>query len=283
MKKKRRKRKGRRKFSKRKLTSIILCGALAASICAYLVFKYADRQCREHLGKSLTYELVRKQVASMTGGARIPEGDWCYGIDISHHQPMINWINLKVYADGKGRTVWQRSKAVRVESIDYVIMKATEGGDFKDSRFRDRWVKAESFGYKRGAYHFFRPGKSATLQAENYINTVGRLKKHDFAPILDIEKTDGQSKKIINQRALEWLRLMERHYGRKPIIYANPYYLNNILSKEITQNYPIWVANYRTSSPSFNRWHMWQFTDRGIVRGAGRVDLNVCPRNSFLL
>ena len=283
MKKKRRRKKSRRKLSKQQFTAIALCLLTAVTICAYSLFKYADRQCRAYLGKPLSYELIKQQVGPMTGDSKLPEGNWSYGIDISHHQPIVNWINLKVYVDRKGRTVWSLRNAVRIESVDYVIMKATEGGDFKDNRFKDRWVKAETFGYKRGAYHFFRPGKSAKVQAENYINTVERIKRHDFAPILDIEKTDGQSKTVINQRVLEWLKIVEKHYGRKPIIYANPYYLNTILSSEITENYPIWVANYATSKPSYPRWHMWQFTDKGIVRGVGRVDLNVCPKDSALL
>lgn len=43
--------------------------------------------------------------------------------------------------------------------IDYVIIKASEGESFKDWRFKGRWRKADKYSYKRGAYHFFRPGK----------------------------------------------------------------------------------------------------------------------------
>jgi lysozyme len=107
---------------------------------------------------------------------------------------------------------------------------------------------------------------------------VGELDANDLPPVLDIEKLDDCSKEILNKRALQWLQIVEKHYGRKPIIYANPYYLNNIIDPRITQNYPVWVANYKVRRPSVGRWQYWQFTDRALVRGAGCVDLNVKPK-----
>ena len=101
------------------------------------------------------------------------------------------------------------------------------------------------------------------------------LSPDDFHPVLDIEKMDGCSVEQLNRRALEWLKAIEKHYGRKPIVYANPHYLNNVISPEITAAYPIWVANYKVSRPSVGGWKFWQFTDRALVRGAGSVDLNV--------
>ena len=154
-------------------------------------------------------------------------------------------------------------------------MKATEGESFKDWRFKGRWKKAKKAGITRGAYHFFRPGKSAVNQAQNYIRRVGELDTDDLPPVLDIERLDDYSKETLNNRALEWLQIVEKHYGRKPIIYANPHYINNIIDPRITQNYPIWVANYKVSRPSVERWQFWQFTDRALVRGVGCVDLNV--------
>ena len=243
----------------------------------FLGFRYADRMCREYLDTPLGINVIKDQLLSMTEGASLPKGEWSCGIDISHHQPFVFWNNLKVYTDQNGRTVWKKKNAARELGIDYVIMKASEGETFRDWRFKHRWKKADKLTYKRGAYHFFRPGKEAEAQARNFISQVGDIGPEDFPPILDIEKTDGLSADTINRRALEWLQIIEKHYGRKPIIYANPHYLNNILSSEITQRYPVWVANYGVSRPNWNRWHMWQFTDRALVRGVGCADLNVLP------
>lgn len=246
-------------------------------ILIFFGYRYADKMCREYLGTPLSAEIIKDQISAMTEGARLPGGNWSYGVDISHHQPFVSWKRMKVLVDKQGRTVWKKKNAISEKEIDYVIMKATEGEGFKDWRFKGRWRKAQKYGFKRGAYHFFRPGKDAALQAQNFINQVGALDPKDFPPILDIEKTDELSSQDINIIALEWLQIIEKHYGRKPIVYANPYYLNNILSSEITQRYPIWVANYGVSRPSWGKWDMWQFTDRALIRGIGCADLNVIP------
>lgn len=245
----------------------------------FLGFRYADKMCSEYLNSPLSVDVIKQQLFSMTEGANLPKGEWSYGIDISHHRPYVRWKNLKVYAGQNGRTVWKKKNAAKEIRIDYVIMKASEGETFRDWRFKRRWKKADEFSYRRGAYHFFKPGKEAQAQARNFISQVGDIRPEDFPPILDIEKTDGLSAETINKRALEWLQIIEKHYGRKPIIYANPHYLNNILSSEITKNYPVWVANYGVSRPNWNGWHMWQFTDRALVSGVGCADLNVLPLN----
>lgn len=254
--------------------TLILISIIVCSIC---ICRYADKKCREYLDTPLSIDVIKDQLLIMSDGTNLPEGEWSYGIDISHHQPFVFWKNLKVYTDQNGRTVWKKKNAIKETRIDYVIMKASEGENFRDWRFKCRWKRADKFSYQRGAYHFFRPGKDAEVQAKNYISQVGDIGPEDFPPILDIEKTDGLSAETINRQALEWLQIIEKHYGRKPIIYANPHYLNNILSSEITQNYPVWVANYGVSRPSWNRWCLWQFTDRALVRGVGCADLNVLP------
>lgn len=236
---------------------------------------YADRMCKEYMGERLTLDLIREQLRSMSEGAILPRGEWSYGMDISHHQPFIIWNKLRILVNEDGRTVLNQGEAVRTVAIDYVFMKATEGESFKDWRFKGRWKKAKKTGITRGAYHFFRPGKSAADQAQNFIRRVGELDADDLPPVLDIERLDDCSKETLNKRALEWLQIVEQHYGKKPIIYANPHYLNNIIDSRITQNYPIWVANYKVSRPSFGKWQYWQFTDRALVKGAGCVDLNV--------
>ena len=245
------------------------------TLCLLWGYRYADRMAREYLGSPLSLSLIKEQVSTMTQGSQLPKGEWSYGIDISHHQPLVFWDNLKIYLDESGRTVWRQKNSVKEVNVDYVIMKASEGEKFRDWRFKSRWKAARNSGHKRGAYHFFRPGKEAVSQARNFIDQVGDILPDDFPPILDIEKTDDVSIFELNQRALEWLKIIEKHYGRKPIVYANPYYLHNILSNEIKSAYPIWVANYGTPRPGWGQWHIWQFTDRALVRGVGCVDLNV--------
>ncbi|MCH8331531.1 MAG: lysozyme, partial [Bacteroidetes bacterium] len=68
------------------------------------------------------------------------------GIDISHHQGEIDWGQI-------------------TEPLDFVFIKATEGQNFNDTRFKDNWGNARKHGYKVGAYHFYRFCKTGIEQA----------------------------------------------------------------------------------------------------------------------
>jgi GH25 family lysozyme M1 (1,4-beta-N-acetylmuramidase) len=37
----------------------------------------------------------------MTTGAMLPNGNWSYGIDISHHQPLVRWKKLRILINVK--------------------------------------------------------------------------------------------------------------------------------------------------------------------------------------
>lgn len=213
-------------------------------------------------------------------GAKVPQGDYAYGIDISRYQPDVEWNELKLLIDDQGITTISQEKAEESKEISYVFIKATEGTSLKDKHFKKHWKKAKEAGVRRGAYHFFRSSKDAEKQANHFIKTVGKLTKDDLPPVLDIETIhDGCPHKVLNDRALTWLKTVEKHYGRKPIVYSNASFINDILGEEIKKNYHIWVAHYETPRPRCKRWHIWQFTDRGILPGIeGNVDMNVTSK-----
>ncbi|MDE6309419.1 MAG: hypothetical protein K2L81_04415, partial [Muribaculaceae bacterium] len=73
------------------------------------------------------------------------------GIDISSHNGKIDF------------------EAVRADSIDFVIIKATEGSTFKDPAFHTNHTNALKAGLKVGAYHFFRFETNGQQQALNLI------------------------------------------------------------------------------------------------------------------
>lgn len=210
-------------------------------------------------------------------GAAVPSGYYCYGIDISRYQSYIEWDKIKVLSDAQGRTTNSVNLAKDIRNVSYVFIKATEGNSFKDKYFKRHWRNAEKCGIRRGAYHFFRSSKDAETQARHFIRTVGELSADDLPPVLDIETIHkGCSYKILNDKALTWLKTVENHYGRKPIVYSSATFINDILCKEIKENYPIWVAHYGAPAPRCPRWHIWQFTDDAVVYGIdGYVDLNV--------
>ena len=211
-------------------------------------------------------------------GARVPAGNWRYGIDISHNNSgRIIWDSLFVMTDAKRRTVRDPYLAKEIKPVSFVFIKATEGSSFKDRDFKNNWKEAGKTDLRRGAYHFFRSSKDGEIQARNFISTVGDLRFKDLPPVLDIETIHhGCTRELLNQRALQWLKAVEKRYGKKPIIYASSSFIRDYLNDEIKNNYPIWVAHYEKESPAHEGWTWWQFTDKAVVKGVpGLVDLSV--------
>ena len=211
-------------------------------------------------------------------GAKVPPGDWRYGIDISHHNADgIVWDSLYVLTDKRGKTIRDHHLAKDIRPVSFVFIKATEGVSMVDKDFKRNWQDAGRSGLRRGAYHFFRSSKDGDAQARLFIKTVGDLRFKDLPPVLDIETIHrGGSRKRLNEEALKWLRIIEDHYGKKPIVYAGASFAKDYLSKDITENYPVWIAHYEKDQPAFEGWTWWQFTDKAVVKGVpGLVDLNV--------
>lgn len=211
-------------------------------------------------------------------GAKVPQGDWRYGIDISHNNegPII-WDSLFVMTDRRWRTVKDPYRAMNIKPVSFVYIKATEGATFKDCDFKTNWGEAGKANVRRGAYHFFRSSKDGEIQAENFIQTVGKLRLNDLPPVLDIETIHrGCSKELLNQRALQWLMAVEKEYGKKPIVYASSSFIKDNLCEEIVNEYPIWVAHYGKQKPGWEPWKIWQVSDKAVVKGVrGPVDLDV--------
>ena len=219
-----------------------------------------------------------KDLKSAEKGERVPEGYHCYGIDISKYQPHVQWDSLKVMTNARGETIRSKTYAKDIKSVSYVFIKATEGTTLKDRHFHKHWNDASEAGIRKGAYHFFRTSKDPAQQARHFISTVGKISEADLPPVLDIETIhQGCSKKELNDKIRIWLETVEKHYGRKPIIYSSASFLKDNISKDLTDSYPIWVAHYNTTSPRWNDWKFWQFSDKAVVYGiSGYVDLNVC-------
>ena len=173
--------------------------------------------------------------------------------------------------------------AKEIKPVSFVFIKATEGISLKDRHFTKNWKNADETGIRKGAYHFFRSSKDPSGQADNFIKTVGDISSDDLPPVLDIETIHkGCSKEELNRRALIWLKKIEQHYGRKPIVYSPASFINDILSEEIKENYPIWVAHYRSDRPDAEKWDLWQCTDKGVIYGIkGMTDISVCTTDAL--
>ncbi len=75
----------------------------------------------------------------------------------------------------------------------------------------------------------------------------------------------------------EFLRRVEKTYGKRPIIYATydayDQYLNGAIDA-----YPLWIRDifWKPNLPDKSAWAFWQYANNGRIMGIeGRTDLNV--------
>ncbi len=68
-----------------------------------------------------------KDGASPQTGDPLPQGPYCYGIDVSRYQHKIKWDSLMVLTDRSGRTIYSKTSAKDIRPVSFVFIKATEG------------------------------------------------------------------------------------------------------------------------------------------------------------
>ncbi|MBS1509584.1 MAG: glycoside hydrolase family 25 protein [Bacteroidetes bacterium] len=195
-------------------------------------------------------------------GIPVPVNYAIHGIDVSRYQSSIDWNDVSAMQD----------KNIK---IGFTFIKATEGLNNIDASFRRNWFRAGQAQLPRGAYHFFIASKSGKAQAENFIDNVA-LEKGDLPPVLDIEQTNGATVEDLQQRAKDFLVLVEKQYKVKPIIYTNVGFYENFLAGSF-DDYPLWVAHYLVQDkPRIKRsWLFWQYNEAGHVNGIDApVDFN---------
>jgi lysozyme len=189
-----------------------------------------------------------------------PESDspYLFGIDVSHYQGKINWSALKNHS----------------RSIHYVMIRATMGYNGIDSEFRENYQQAKNHGFLVGAYHYYRPNENSTRQFNHFSSQV-KLKAGDMAPILDVERMGKYGVKNLRTGVLNWLRLAEKKYGKKPIIYTGRNFYNEVLKGHVN-GYTLWIADYSGKDHVHTiDWAFHQFTDRAYINGIpSRVDGN---------
>ena len=187
------------------------------------------------------------------------------GIDVSRWQGDIDWHQ------------------VRAAGTRFAFIKATEGGDHLDPKFRENWEGARRAGVPRGAYHFVywcRPAHEQMLWFMLHVpNDPDAL-----PPVLDVEwnhHSRSCPRKIPRDRALAKMRIMldsmEAHTGKRPIIYTDITFHRDVLEGELS-DYPFWLRSVAAEPHEryANRdWAFWQFTATGRVPGVkGDVDRN---------
>ncbi len=182
------------------------------------------------------------------------------GIDISHHQGDIAWDQ------------------VAGDDIAFVYMKASEGGDFKDSAFARNWASAGAAGIARGAYHFFSLCKPGSQQAENFLNVLPS-EPDMLAPVVDLEFGGNCARRPPVEEVLrdisDFASQVEQATGKKILFYVTEeFYFAYLKGRGLNRR--LWTRSIWHSPSYAGDWTIWQYHNRGTVKGiSGDVDLNV--------
>lgn len=206
-----------------------------------------------------------------------------YGIDISRHQHekgrkrySINWNDLRIKSLGP-----KHNAEGQTFPVSFVYIKSTEGTTVRNRYFITDYTAARSQGIRTGAYHFFSLTSPALAQATYFVNHT-LFRPDDFPPVLDVEPTDAQIRKIggteeLLRRIRIFMEYVEKRTGMKPILYINQGFVNRhmVHAADIKQRYNVWIARYGEYKPDVKLVY-WQLTPDGRVNGiTGPVDINV--------
>lgn len=158
-------------------------------------------------------------------------------IDISSHQADLNLVAVS-------------------NSIQGVIVKATEGTSYVNPYCDRHYQQAKSANLLRGFYHFAGSSDPLAEAAFFYRNVLGYL--HDGIPVLDWEGVYRNGKCIFEQ-SVDWVNKFVRQFhsltGIWCWIYANPWRFNQ---GGVEPNCARWVASYpAVSHPTFAQAASW--------------------------
>lgn len=178
------------------------------------------------------------------------------GVDVSHHQDDIDWAR---FADG---------------GVDFAYIKATEGGDWVDTRFEHNWEQAQEAGIPVGAYHFFTLCTPGVEQADN-VNRVLSGRSGDLPLAIDLEFGGNCSARPAQGDFRTELNAFMDNVteDRQLVIYTNKEFFDAYLA----DNPPpvLWWIRSLTNEPRFVDWTLWQIVPLPRDGVDGPVDRNV--------
>lgn len=209
------------------------------------------------LAACICYVSSRRQVRSVDVD---PELYPVRGLDLSAHNGDIDF------------------ERISGDSIDFVMLKATEGTTFKDSRFHSNYLKARRAGIKAvGAYHFFRFDTDGEMQAINFLNSL-QGKTLDLPAVIDLEEWSNPQN-IATEDVVKRLRAMIeclQRNGHNVMFYTNKDGYDRFLHGRFDE-FPLWICSF-TDPPlgdDNDNWALWQYSHRGWTEACNsEVDLS---------
>ena len=211
------------------------------------------------------------------------------GIDVSHHQDLINWAS------------------VSNSDVGFVIIRAGYGGDWTyqdDRQFLNNVAACEKYNIPYGLYLYSYASEidnsetSAQAEAKHMLRLLDEIEKNNYSPNLGTKVfIDMEDESVINAGKDKLTSVSDTFCstiegnGYSCGIYANKTWLmKHLNTPELAKKYEIWLAEWinnntmtsfseaKKSTPSYNLtpYKYWQFTSKGKMSGiSGNIDMNI--------
>ena len=189
------------------------------------------------------------------------------GIDVSHHQGIINW------------------QKVKSAGVDFAIIKAggSDKGTYTDECFESNYRGAKSVGIHVGAYYYV--GRNCTSKADGVADAkrfakIIEGKQFEYPVYIDLEATSPANRTGATDACIGFCEYMESN-GYYCGVYASDIsgFVDRLELKRLSE-FDKWVARYGSQPKMVTAYGIWQHSETGRISGiSGNVDLDECYVN----
>ncbi|HHU52615.1 MAG TPA: hypothetical protein GXZ43_00845, partial [Clostridiaceae bacterium] len=172
------------------------------------------------------------------------------------------------------------------DQVSGVIMRigtsdrVTGSGYFKDEHFERFYEEFTSRNIPVGGYWYsIAANQQEGIGEANQVLKHIQNKKFNLPIYWDTENDTFQkdvSANLLTDAALGFITTLETQ-GIYTGIYGSAWWLNNKIEMDRLTDYPVWVANYKTNYPAYDReYGLWQFTNEARLAGyPHNLDLSI--------
>lgn len=196
------------------------------------------------------------------GSAEDKPASYVYGIDVSRYQGDIDW------------------KQVAGSGVKFALLRAgssNNGGPYVDPYFEANYKGCRENDIAVGAYLYTYATTESEQNAELEIFLPALVgKSFEYPVFVDVEDKSltGLGKTALTALVKRYMDILDQK-GYTPGWYSYTNYINNYLDAAALSDYPLWVADYRSTLGYSGDYFIWQYTSSGTVPGiSGAVDLN---------
>ena len=103
---------------------------------------------------------------------------------------------------------------------------------------------------------------------------------------MDFENFVNLTDSEINEISFAFLQKVQELTNKEVIVYSDASNAQNTFNQNIANTYPLWVAEYGSTTPSTGNWNSYegfQYSESGNIPGInGSTDLDIFTQNIFL-